>query len=29
MSEIEWYLDELFDQLAGTGAAGRRSLMEA
>lgn len=29
MSEIEWYLDELFDQLAGTGAAGRRALMEA
>ena len=29
MSEIEWYLDELFDQLAGTGAAGRRVLMEA
>ena len=25
MSEIEWYLDELFDQLAGTGAAGRRA----
>jgi hypothetical protein len=29
MSEIEWYLDELFDQLAGTGAAGRRALIEA
>jgi hypothetical protein len=29
MSEIDWYLDELFDQLAGTGAAGRRALMEA
>ena len=29
MSEIEWYLDELFDKLAGTGAAGRRALMEA
>ena len=29
MSEIERYLDELFDQLAGTGAAGRRALMEA
>ncbi len=29
MSEIESYLDELFDQLAGTGAAGRRVLMEA
>ena len=29
MSEIEWYLDELFDQLAGTGAAGRRALLEA
>ena len=29
MSEIEWYLDELFNQLAGTGAAGRRALMEA
>jgi hypothetical protein len=29
MSEIEWYLDELFDQLTGTGAAGRRALMEA
>ena len=29
MSEIEWYLDELFDRLAGTGAAGRRALMEA
>ena len=29
MSEIECYLDELFDQLAGTGAAGRRALMEA
>ena len=29
MSEIERYLDDLFDQLAGTGAAGRRILMEA
>ena len=29
MSEIERYLDELFDQLAGTSAAGRRALMEA
>jgi hypothetical protein len=29
VSEIEWYLDELFDQLAGTGASGRRTLMEA
>jgi hypothetical protein len=29
VSEIEWYLDEFFDQLAGTGAAGRRALMEA
>jgi hypothetical protein len=29
MSEIERYLDELFDQLAGTNAAGRRALMEA
>ena len=29
MSEIEWYLDELFDQLAGTGTAGRRALTEA
>ena len=29
MSKIEWYLDELFDQLASTGAAGRRALMEA
>ena len=29
MSEIEWYLEELFDQLAGTGAAGRRALIEA
>ena len=29
MSEIERYLDELFDKLAGTGAAGRRALMEA
>jgi len=31
MSEIEWYLDELIvrTQLAGTGAAGRRALMEA
>ena len=29
MSEIEWYLDELFDQLVGTGAAGRRALKEA
>ena len=29
MSEIEQYLDELFDKLAGTGAAGRRALTEA
>jgi len=29
VSEIEWYLDALFDQLAGTGAAGRRALIEA
>ena len=29
MSEIDWYLDEMFGQLAGTGAAGRRALMEA
>src|SRR6476659_4613606 len=29
LSEIERYLDELFDQLAGTGAAGRRALLEA
>ena len=29
MSKIERYLDELFDQLASTGAAGRRALMEA
>ena len=29
MSEIEWYLDELFDQLAGTGTSGRRALTEA
>ena len=29
MSEIEWYLDELFDQLPGTGVAGRRALIEA
>jgi hypothetical protein len=29
VSEIEWYLDELSGQLAGTGAAGRRALMEA
>lgn len=29
MSEIEWYLDELFDRLDGTGAAGRRALIEA
>ena len=29
MSEIERYLDELFDKLAGTGAAGRRALTEA
>jgi hypothetical protein len=28
MSEIERYLDELFDRLAGTGAAGRRLLAE-
>lgn len=29
MSEIERYLDELFDRLAGQGAAGRRALAEA
>ena len=29
MSEIERYLDELFDRLAGQGAAGRRVLTEA
>jgi len=29
VSEIEWYLDEFFDQLVGTGAAGRRALIEA
>ena len=29
MSEIERYLDELFDRLAGQGAAGRRTLAEA
>jgi hypothetical protein len=29
VSEIERYLDELFGQLAGTGAAGRRALAEA
>jgi hypothetical protein len=29
VSEIERYLDELFDRLAGTGAAGRRALAEA
>lgn len=29
MSEIERYLDELFDRLAGTGGAGRRALAEA
>ena len=29
MSEIEYYLDELFDRLAGQGAAGRRALAEA
>jgi hypothetical protein len=29
VSEIERHLDELFDRLAGTGAAGRRALMEA
>jgi hypothetical protein len=29
VSEIERYLDELFDKLTGTGAAGRRALMEA
>ncbi len=28
MSEVERYLDEMFDQLAGTGAAGRRALAE-
>lgn len=29
MSEIERYLDELFDRMSGTGAAGRRALAEA
>ena len=29
MSEIERYLDELFDRMAGHGAAGRRALIEA
>lgn len=29
MSEIERYLDEFFDRLAGQGAAGRRALAEA
>ena len=29
MSEIERYLDELFDRMAGQGAAGRRALAEA
>jgi hypothetical protein len=29
MSTVETYLDELFDRLAGTGAAGRRALAEA
>jgi hypothetical protein len=29
VSEIERYLDELFDRLAGQGAAGRRALIEA
>ncbi len=29
MADVERYLDELFDQLAGTGAAGRRALAEA
>ena len=29
MSEIERYLDELFDRLAGQGAVGRRALLEA
>jgi hypothetical protein len=29
VSEIERYLDELFDRLAGTGATGRRALAEA
>lgn len=29
MSEIERYLDELFDRLAGTGSVGRRALAEA
>ena len=28
MSEVERYLDEMFDRLAGTGAAGRRALAE-
>jgi hypothetical protein len=29
MSEIDRYLDDMFDRLAGTGAAGRRALAEA
>jgi hypothetical protein len=29
MSEIDRYLDELFDRMSGTGAAGRRALAEA
>jgi hypothetical protein len=29
MSEVDRYLDEMFDRLAGTGAAGRRALAEA
>jgi len=29
MSEVDRYLDELFDRLAGTGGAGRRALAEA
>ncbi|WP_433201574.1 permease prefix domain 1-containing protein [Dactylosporangium sp. CS-047395] len=29
MSEIDWYLDDLFNRLSGQGAAGRRMLEEA
>jgi hypothetical protein len=29
MGAVDRYLDELFDRLAGTGAAGRRALVEA
>jgi hypothetical protein len=28
MSEVDRYLDEMFDRLAGTGSAGRRALAE-